>query len=174
MRTSILRSNAESIENTPMRTPAGGKESRLLGGKGVNEGPDDIAERSGAEVAGAWREGGAVDVDGAAQYARHGKGSLSGLRMCIRRRVIDTAKSARRRSVRSYESGHVLALQRKGRKGTHDRYRPDGKERMSNDFLKSPSHYPEGIVPMDSAPARRIGTESPPAALFVSEPRFAT
>ena len=159
-----------------MRTPAGGKESRLLGGKGVNEGPDDIAERSGAEVAGAWREGGAVDVDGAAQYARHGKGSLSGLRMCIRRRVIDTTKNARRRSVRSYQGGHVLALKWKGRgrEGTHDRYRPYRKERMSDDFLESPSRYPEGIAPVDSAPARRVGTEGPPAALFVSEPRFAT
>jgi hypothetical protein len=39
-RTSILRSNAESTENTPTNTPAGGKESRFTGGNGGSIVPD--------------------------------------------------------------------------------------------------------------------------------------
>lgn len=45
---------------------------------------------------------GGEDGDGTEQYARHGKGFLSGLRTYIRRRVRKTAKTERRRSVKTY------------------------------------------------------------------------
>ena len=48
------------------------------------------------------REGGAVDTDGIEQYARHGKGSLSGFKTWIRRRVSKMATMVRIRSVKSY------------------------------------------------------------------------
>lgn len=40
----------------------------------------------------AEREGGAVEAEGMEQYARQGRGSLSGLRTWIRRRVSKIAK----------------------------------------------------------------------------------
>ena len=98
MRTSILRSNAESTEKTPTNTPAGGNESKFGGGKGGN-GPPDV-NRIGLLLAELDDDNsGGVDGEGREQYARHGRGSLSGLRTYISRRVRKTVKTERRRSV---------------------------------------------------------------------------
>lgn len=68
--------------------PAGVYSSRCAGGKGGGitdereETSDGVKELKGkdGEKDVALREGGAVETDGIEQYARHGRGSLSGLR----------------------------------------------------------------------------------------------
>ena len=76
VRTSIRRSNSESTENTPTKRPAGDNVSRFAGGKGEDDCPED---RSTGEYEGntSYEAGN----DGMAQYALHGNGSLSGLRI---------------------------------------------------------------------------------------------
>jgi hypothetical protein len=112
VRTSILLSKAESTEKTPTKTPAGGKESKLGGGKGSSG--VSVVEPIGLlapepEV----KNSGGVDGGGTEQYARHGKGSLSGLRIYISRRVRNTAKTERRRSVKSYNPRQNSIMARK-------------------------------------------------------------
>ena len=111
LRTNILRSIAESMENTPSRTPAGGKSSRYVGGNGGGSN-DDIEDMSvgvrelngyAGESEDALANGGEVDMDGIEQYTRQGNGSLSGLRMWIKSSVSRMAKIVSRKSVRSCE-----------------------------------------------------------------------
>lgn len=49
------------------------------------------------------REGGDVDTEGIEQYARHGRGSLSGLRTWIRRRVSKIPKIVKMSRVKIWQ-----------------------------------------------------------------------
>lgn len=66
MRTSILRSKAESIENTPTSKPAGGYESRFIGGNGGGISPD-IADTGYDDIEDDKRSGGDEDGGGTEQ-----------------------------------------------------------------------------------------------------------
>ena len=65
------------MEKTPTKTPTGGNASKLLGGNGGIGGADATVEML-RKVGCALSGGGSVDVSGIVQYARHGRGSLSG------------------------------------------------------------------------------------------------
>jgi hypothetical protein len=73
----MRRSEDESIEKTPTKTPTGGNASKLVGGKGGIGGADSTVEML-RNVGWALSGGGSVDASGIVQYARHGSGSLSG------------------------------------------------------------------------------------------------
>jgi hypothetical protein len=77
VRTSIRRSNSESTENTPTKTPTGDNVSRFVGGKGGDDFAEDWSAKESDEGDALCEAGN----DGMAQYALHGKGSLSGLRI---------------------------------------------------------------------------------------------
>lgn len=81
MRTSILRSKAESIENTPTNNPAGGNESKLTGGNGGSIMPVVAGTGYADKDEDVSKSGGVDEGGGTEQYARHGRGSLSGLRI---------------------------------------------------------------------------------------------
>ena len=79
-RTSIRRSTAVSIENTPTNTPAGARVSKSGGGNdgtvvfvGIGVWSNAVGDRE--------MDGGPAECWGRVQYPRHGNGSLSGLRM---------------------------------------------------------------------------------------------
>ena len=77
VRTSIRRSNSESTENTPTKRPAGDSVSRFAGGKGEDVCPEDVSTEEYDDGNASYEAGN----DGMAQYALHGNGSLSGLRI---------------------------------------------------------------------------------------------
>jgi len=62
----MRRSEDESIEKTPTKTPAGGKDSKLLGGKGGIGGADSTMEML-RNVGWAFSGGARVDVSGVVQ-----------------------------------------------------------------------------------------------------------
>ncbi len=63
---SMRRSEDESMEKTPTKTPAGGKASKLLGGNGGIGGADSTVEML-RNVGCALSGGGSVDVSGIEQ-----------------------------------------------------------------------------------------------------------
>lgn len=78
----MRRSTALSIENTPTNTPAGGSASRSRPGGGNVSGVKPAGGGNGKLAVGdIERGGGADEYGGMVQYPRHGRGSLSGLRM---------------------------------------------------------------------------------------------
>ena len=164
LRTNMRRSKAESTEKTPTKTPAGGNASKSGGGNG--EGGDAVVNRREAKDNVDIKESGGADGEGAEQYARHGKGSLSGLRIYISRRVRKTAKTERRRSVRTYEK----TVRKAGALGdnTHDGDGLPGEERMS---VETPEPFLEhasiSAVPF-SATTARGGAYHPPAPSVLS------
>jgi hypothetical protein len=87
------------MEKTPTNTPAGGKVSRSVGGNGGNVVPE-VSGIGGDIIDDDCKLGGDDDA-GTAQYARHGKGALSGLRIWIKRSVRDTAKTESNNSVKT-------------------------------------------------------------------------
>jgi hypothetical protein len=97
----MRRSEDESIEKTPTKTPAGGNSSKLVGGKGGIEGAVSTVEIL-RNVGWALGGGGSVDASGIVQYARHGRGSLSGFNKWINKKVIDSARTVKKRRESSY------------------------------------------------------------------------
>jgi hypothetical protein len=111
----MRRSKAESTEKTLTKTPAGGNVSKSGGGNGAS---GDVWANLKAE--GESRVSGGADGEGAEQYARHGKGSLSGLRTYISKSVKKTAKTERRRSVRTWDGSQEYSLLGEREKKTDD------------------------------------------------------
>jgi len=108
----MRRSTLESMEKTPTKTPAGGRESKLSGGKAGSMLPYETFGKKVGEPGGSGRSNGGARA-GLEQYARHGSGSLSGLRIYMSSNVSAIANAENKISVMTWKPSAVASEQHK-------------------------------------------------------------